>query len=136
MTEDNKMKHIQVELSSAEEAFRESVLLFDNGFPRGAVSRLYYSLFHMIRALLASEGLEPRSHDGAERLFSLHFVQKGLFHPADARTLAILMKYRSNADYKSEIVFAGDDYPEFREKMEALSEKIRKFLKERDYIGE
>lgn len=88
----------------------------------------------MLRALLASRGLEPKSHDGAERLFSLHFVKEGLFEPSDARVLAVLMKYRSNADYKPEYVFTDEDYIEYKEKAEILSKKIRAFLKEKGYL--
>jgi len=135
MIEENKIRHITNEIGVAQEALEESTILFERGLLRGAISRLYYFLFHMIRALLASKGLEPKSHDGAERLFSLHFVREGLFDPSDAKVLAILMKYRSNADYKPEYVFTNEDYIDYKEKANLLYQKIEAFLREKGYLG-
>lgn len=135
MIEENKIRHIRSEVSVAQDALEESTILFERGLLRGAISRLYYFfLFHMIRALLASKGLEPKSHDGAERLFSLHFVKEGLFDPSDAKVLAVLMKYRSNADYKPEYVFTSEDYIEYKEKAGHLCQKIKAFLKGEGYL--
>ncbi|MEW6214811.1 MAG: HEPN domain-containing protein [Nitrospirota bacterium] len=134
MIEENKTRHVRSEINVAQDALEESAILFEKGLIRGAISRLYYFLFHMIRALLASKGLEPKSHDGVERLFSLHFVKEGIFDPSDAKVLAVLMKYRSNADYKPEYVFTNEDYIEYKEKAGLFSEKIKTFLKEKGYL--
>jgi len=55
-------------------------------------------VFHAVRARLYSEGLEPRSHIGAQRLFNLHFVKTGAYEPATSRLLARLQKFREEAD--------------------------------------
>ena len=58
MTEENIRVNIKEELEAAGKIFLESELLFKNGFFKGAVSRLYYSLLYYIRALLLTKGLE------------------------------------------------------------------------------
>jgi uncharacterized protein (UPF0332 family) len=136
MTEDNRIRHIINELAAAQDAFSESEILYEKGLLRGAISRLYYFLFHTIKALLASKGLEPKSHDGTERLFSLYFVKDAIFDVNDAKVLAVLMKYRSNADYKPEYAFNMEDYVEYKEKASLLNEKIKKYLKEKGYLEE
>jgi len=75
MNEENKKANIREEIERADEAIKAADLLFDNGFLKDAVSKLYYSLLYCIRALLLTKGLEPKSHEGALRLFGLHFVK-------------------------------------------------------------
>ena len=74
MTDANRETGIREELSRSESALAASMLLADSGFPLDAVSRLYYSLLFRVRAFLLTARLEPKSHEGAPRLLSLHFV--------------------------------------------------------------
>jgi uncharacterized protein (UPF0332 family) len=77
VTDANRETGIREELTRAESALAASMLLADGGFPLDAVARLYYSLLFRVRALLLTAGLEPKSHEGAPRLLSLHFVNTG-----------------------------------------------------------
>lgn len=52
------------ELATAAEALREASALLDLGLSRGAVSRLYYAVFHAARAALVSCGLHAKTHSG------------------------------------------------------------------------
>ncbi len=134
MTEENKKKNIRLELDGAAKTFSEAELLFQNGFVSGAVSRLYYSLLYTIRAVLLTEGLEPRSHEGAPRLFSLHFVKEGPFDAKASHIFSKLMKYREEADYNPAYVFTKDDFIALRQETEQLKEKILAHLKGKSYL--
>jgi uncharacterized protein (UPF0332 family) len=134
MTEENKKKNIRLELDGAAKTFSEAELLFQNGFVSGAVSRLYYSLLYTIRAVLLTEGLEPRSHEGALRLFSLHFVKEGPFDAKASHIFSKLMKYREEADYNPAYVFTQDDFIALRQETEQLKEKILAHLKGKNYL--
>ena len=79
MNEENKRENIREEIDRANEAIRAANLLFENGFVKDAISKLYYSLLYSVRGLLLTEGLEPKSHEGTLRLFGLHFVKPGAF---------------------------------------------------------
>lgn len=116
------------ELARAATALGAADLLHQNGFNNEAVSRLYYYLLYRIRAVLLSKGLEPRSHEGVLRLFSLHFVKPGQFPPDAAHLLSKLMKYREEADYNPAYAFQGQDYRRLREEAKALADRIDAFL--------
>jgi uncharacterized protein (UPF0332 family) len=75
LKEANKKENVREEIDRANESMKAADLLFKNGFTRDAVARLYYSLLYAVRAILLTKGLEPRSHEGALRLFGLHFVK-------------------------------------------------------------
>ena len=134
MMEENKKENIKEELDAAEKTFLEAELLFKNDFLKGAVSRLYYSLLYRIRALLLTKGLEPKSHEGALRLFSLHFVKGGIFGTKASHLFSKLMKYREEADYNPAYVFTLEDFTALRAEADELSGQIRSYLKERGYL--
>jgi hypothetical protein len=136
MTDGNKKENIASELLKSAEMLSEAELLFNNGYFTGAVSRLYYALLHNIRGLLLTKGLEPKSHEGALRLFSLHFVKDGPFIAGDSHIFSRLMKYREEADYNPAYLFSKEDYKDLRKSAMELNEKIKDFLHKNDYISD
>jgi uncharacterized protein (UPF0332 family) len=132
--EENKSENIREETARADESMRAAELLFDNGFIRDAVAKLYYSLLYMIRAILLTKGLEPKSHEGALRLFGLHFVKQGVFEAKASHLYSKLMKYRQEADYNPSYMFTSEDYTEFKEEVVILIQKITTRLKEEGYL--
>jgi uncharacterized protein (UPF0332 family) len=134
VNEENKSANIQEEMNRADEAMRAASLLHENGFPKDAVSKLYYSLLYAIRALLLTEGLEPKSHEGALRLFGLHFVKSGVFAPKNSHIFSKLMKYREEADYNPSSTFTPEDFTELRSEAAAVIQRITTHLKQKGYL--
>jgi hypothetical protein len=124
------------ELERAQKSLEAADLLFRHGshYYNDAVSRLYYFILHGVRALLLSKGLEPKSHEAALRLLSLHFIKTGIFEPKDSHAFARLMKYREEADYNASYVFTEQDYIKFKEDAEQLYKKITSYLKVEGYL--
>jgi len=132
--EENKRENIREETDRADESMRAADLLFDNGFMRDAVAKLYYSLLYMIRAILLTKGLEPKSHEGALRLFGLHFVKQGVFETRDSHLFSKLMKYRQEADYNPSYMFSSEDYMEFKQEVVIVLQKISTWLEQEGYL--
>lgn len=134
MNEENKKINIREEMDRAKEAMRAANLLFENGFFKDAVSKLYYSVLYSVRGLLLTKGLEPRSHEGALRLFGLHFVKSEIFEPRDSHLFSKLMKYREEADYNPSYTFSSEDFTEFKKEAETFIQKITTYLKTKNYL--
>jgi uncharacterized protein (UPF0332 family) len=134
VNEENKKANIREEIDRANEANRAAHLLFENGFIRDAVSKACYSLLYSIRAVLLTEGLEPKSHEGALRLFGLHFVKPGAFEAKDSHIFSKLMKFREEADYNPSYTFAREDFTEFKTDAEGLIQKITHYLESKNYL--
>jgi len=134
VTAENRKLNAEQELERAREALASADLLNEHGHLSDAISRLSYCALYNIRAVLLTEGLEPRSHEGALRLFSLHFVKSGLFPPDSAHLFSRLMKYREEADYNPSYVFAGQDYSALRRDLDMLIGRIQQHLKARGYL--
>jgi hypothetical protein len=134
VNEENKKANIREEIDRANDAIRAANLLFENGFVRDGVSKLYYSLLYNIRALLLTVGLEPKSHEGALRLFGLHFVKPGVFEAKDSHIFSKLMKFREEADYNPSYSFSPEDFTEFKSEAEGMMQKITNHLKNKGYL--
>jgi uncharacterized protein (UPF0332 family) len=134
VNEENKKANIREEIDRVNEAIRVANLLFENGFVRDGVSKLYYSLLYSIRALLLTEGFEPKSHEGALRLFGLHFVKPGAFEAKDSHVFSKLMKFREEADYNPSYSFSPEDFTEFKSEAEVVIQKIINYLKNKGYF--
>jgi uncharacterized protein (UPF0332 family) len=128
LTPENKRQNILEELDRAGQSLRAADLLAKSGFHGDAVSRLYYFIYHSAKALLLSEGLEPKSHEGLLRLLGLHFVKTGILSTAESHTISRMMKYREEADYNPSYVFTGKDYDELRDQAMALHQNIAAYL--------
>lgn len=135
MNEENKKENLREEIQRANESLKAAELLFENGFTRDAVAKLYYTLLYMVRAILLTKGLEPKSHEGALRLFGMHFVKQGVFESKDSHVFSKLMKYREEADYNPSYVFTSEDFIEFKKEAELLMQKINAVLKENGYLS-
>src|SRR3990172_2689275 len=63
MTQQNKKINISQELERAKDCLKSAELLMSHGQYADAVSRLYYYVYHNIRALLLSRGFEPKTKE-------------------------------------------------------------------------
>jgi uncharacterized protein len=90
------------ELKSFKGNIRESVW-------RKAVTNIYYVFLNLIRAILAEKGIYPKTHEGIERMFALHFIKGEIFPKRIATYFSNLMSRRTEADYKFFIEFSKDD---------------------------
>jgi uncharacterized protein (UPF0332 family) len=111
----------------AEEELEAARTLLAAGLARVALSRAYFAAFHAVRALLYSEGLEPRTHQGVQHLFNTHFLRTGRYAASSARLLARLQKFREEADYAR--VFVVDDAG-VTEELAAASELVARIRNE------
>lgn len=66
---------------------------------RSSVNRSYYAALNAVRSILALEGANPETHDGAVTLLSLKFVKIG-FLPVDIiKRFKVLLSRRTDVDY-------------------------------------
>ncbi|MDQ3992008.1 MAG: HEPN domain-containing protein [Actinomycetota bacterium] len=90
----------RAELKRAGRAHEEARLLHDADSLEGAVSRLYYAVFHAARAALLVRGRSSRTHSGQITLFTETY--------GAAPILGRLRDLRARADYElGELVVSG-----------------------------
>lgn len=100
MTESVRQDVITEDLERAAGAFRAAEALRDLGLIPDAFNRLYYAAFYLVRALLATEGVEAKSHRGVHSLLGLHFVKSGRLEAEHQQAFKRLDGWRDAADYE------------------------------------
>ena len=99
MTDEGRADVIAEELALGDAALRAAEALAQLALYHDALSRLYFAAFHWTRALLASAGVETKTHQGANSMLGVHFVRTGRVDAEHQRTLSRLETWRGKADY-------------------------------------
>ena len=99
MTDETQQESVSDELSLGDMALRAAEALASLALNHDALTRLYFAAFHWARALLASAGIEARTHQDVQSLVGLRFVRTGRLEPEFQHTLSRLETWRTKADY-------------------------------------
>ena len=134
MSTENKKNNIDEEIKRAKAILMAVKILAKRNLYTGAVNQLYDYLFQYLKALLLTHGLEPKSHEEMEQLFNLHFVKTKIFDSKDEIFLERLSRYRTEADRNAVYDPTKNDFDDFLVDAKTLTEKIRKCLKEKNFL--
>lgn len=112
----NKIEEeIKLKLAKSQAFLSEVDVLLKNKFYNTAINRLYYSCFHVTKALLLTKNLAPKSHSGVGILLQKEFVQKNNFEIGQASFFSKLMGERNETDYSDFLIADEDDVLEYFE---------------------
>jgi len=125
MTPANRQKNAAEALAWSSRFLEAADHLAGAGLHDRAVSQVYYAVFHGVRALLFTLGIEPRTHRGLRSLFRQHFVKTGELPDGDALLLDRLAQEREDADYVVSYQMDAGEYATWRAQAEAMLERIR-----------
>ena len=134
MSEDNKRKNLSDELREAEDRLRSARLLRDAGQRKDAVSRAYYAAFHAAKAMLLTEGIEPRTHRGMRDEFRHRMTGAGKLPEALAQTLDRLEAARLGADYGAGADFSDEQTGGFLEDAQRFVDTITANLRAQGWV--
>jgi hypothetical protein len=130
MNEGNRRSNARAESVLGDDALQAARHLLALGLHNDAVSRAYYAAFHFVRALLLTEGGEPRTHRGVVALLERDFVATGRIEPDVAARLARLQTFRGLADYDARERVSARRAREEVAAAEAVVDAVRKVLRD------
>ena len=107
-------------LEHAEDALDAANVLLANEHVLALANRAYYAVFYCICALLLTEGMTTKKHEGARVKFHELFVKTGRFSKEAGRILESSFNARQSADYDMDTYITEDQARE-------LLEDARKF---------
>ena len=120
---------IKYRLTEADESREEAEILLERGKCRGALNRVYYSMFYAALALLASKNLSASKHSGAISLFNREFVKSGIVPPEIAKFLNIAFDFRNKSDYRDFVIPEEDSVRELLNESHNFITTIKTALK-------
>lgn len=128
MNGDNRKLNVVAELGKSRESLGAARPLHDGGFHADSITRSYYAVFHVLRALALSRGIEPKTHAGAIHIFNQEFVRTGLASPSNNLFVSGLQRSRELADYDAAVLFGPDESAEQLTKAEAFCRAMAALL--------
>ena len=101
MKKESSKELVKAYLKRADKALVSAKILFKNDEMEDSASRAYYAMFYAAQAILASKGLNARSHKGARILFGRHIIREGLMGKDYAKMLDKAFDLRQRSDYEA-----------------------------------
>jgi uncharacterized protein (UPF0332 family) len=108
-------------LEKAKDAVQNAAYDLKGGFVLATANRAYYACYYCMTALLYTENVYAKTHQGIRAKFSEHFIKPGVFPVTTSEIISLLFDYRQEADYDLD----ADITPE---EASDLVEKAREFL--------
>lgn len=75
---------------------RSAQILLDNDDIDSCISRTYYAMYFMARALLLTKNIKARTHAGTINQFSKTFIKTNIFKKEIGKNLSIAFEKRFN----------------------------------------
>ena len=110
-------------LNKAKETLETAKMIFKKGKDcTSANNRAYYAIFYAIRAVLAIEEVDFKSHKAVLAYFNKEYVNKGIFPKMIGRKISQAQRIREDSDY-------DDDYEPSLEKTEQQIKSAEELVK-------
>lgn len=123
-------EQIQAIVKKANRSIKAATRLIGDEDYDFASSRLYYSVFYAIEAVLLTKNLTPSKHTGTISQFNQFFVKEGIFPKNFSKIISRLFRERQVGDYGFYIDITEEEVLEDVKSTENFLEKIKEYLKQ------
>jgi uncharacterized protein (UPF0332 family) len=114
VNDQERAAYVAHRLERAKQTLAEADTLYQAGWMRGAINRIYYAIFYAAGALALAKGFSTTSHAQLRGYINREFVKTGLIPLELGRAYGAAFDSRTKGDY--------DDLAEFQ------SEEVRELL--------
>lgn len=128
LKEQDRATLVVLGLEKSDKMLHEMDWLIEKGSWSLAANRLYYALFHAVKALLISEAHPVGTHRGAVNQFSLYYVKTGIFTKDDCKLYSRLQQLREEGDYNCAIDVEQEDVENKVAPTKELIERIKQYV--------
>ena len=118
----------KIRIERAVEFYGDAVALYKEGRYRSGASRLYFSVFHAMRAVLALDGIDRKHHSGVISEFRRLYVKTGIFDRDVSSIIATMSLMRHDSDYDDYIPIEKEDLDDMIPKVNKLITEVQKYL--------
>ena len=127
MTPDNKPL-VKYRMECAEEALKDSRMLFEQGSIRASVNRSYYAMFYAASSLLATKRLAFKKHSAVIAFFQKEFVKTGEVPTELSEWIEEAFEVRGNSDYEAFVTVEKAKAKELLKNAEQFVAKVREIV--------
>jgi uncharacterized protein (UPF0332 family) len=117
----NRINLSRARLENANEDLQTATENMDSNRYRAANNRAYYAVFHAIRAVLALDGVDFKTHSRVIGYFNKNYIHTELIDRSLGKTVFFAMQSRTGSDYE-------DSYKATKDEAEKNIDGARKLL--------
>ena len=99
----------QYRLEKAKECLREAEYLVEPEGYSSILNRAYYAIFHAIRAIFATEGVDRKKHSGVISYFQQNYVKTEIFDKEFSIIVQGAFEVRQESDYEDFYIVSKED---------------------------
>ena len=127
------MKHpneeeIRKEVERGKKSLTAAKKLFEEELFEDAISRSYYAILHVAKAVLLMENVKVYSHEAVKRLFGMHLIKTGKIEPEYSKIMREEQDDRYLADYDVAFIVEAERVKKRIEDAEYFFEAMIKYL--------
>ena len=115
-------------LEKARECYADAGSMFALGSLNTAANRIYYCVFHAMRAVLALDGFDSKKHSGIISAFRQQYIKTGAFDVTFSDTIEFGLKLRGKSDYDDFYIIAKSDVSEQIDKSALFLTAVEEFM--------
>ncbi len=119
---------VKYRIERSDEAFEKAKLLAEKQKWNTCVSRLYYSCFYAVTAILAKDGMSSSKHTGVRAIFNLHYVKTGKVPKELAQTFNDLFEKGQEGDYIGFVRFDEEQVKPFISRTEKFLNHMKSIV--------
>ena len=128
MQAEDKKSLSKVRLERAEECLKEAQSLYNSESFKGAANRLYYSIFHAMRAVLALDSVDMKHHREIMSEFRRRYIKTHILDEKLSDIISVLSEMRSESDYDDFYVLSKSDIAEHFENARFFLDSVKNYL--------
>lgn len=128
--EESRINLISYRIEQALITSQEAKILIENNLLRGALNRMYYSMFYMLQALSLKHQYESSKHVQLIGWFNKNFIHTGLIEIKFSKIISKPYNLRTKGDYATVFVPEMDEILMMYKEMEEFIQRIRTHLEE------
>ena len=115
-------------LEQAIEDLEASKMLYDGELYKSANNRAYYSIFHSIKAVLALEPIDFKSHKDVTAYLNKNYVNTEIFPRFLGHKIAEATTVREDSDYDDEFIVKPEETEEQIKTAKELLELVEEYI--------
>lgn len=120
-----------VRFEHSQECFDAAKNLVAAGQYKSAANRLYYSVFHAMRAVPAFDGIDMKHHSGIISEFRKRYIKTAVFDKTLSNTISVAYDMRTGSDYDNHYILSKGEVHALIADVDFFLKQVKMFLDEK-----
>ncbi len=126
---DSEKKNLaKYRIEQAQTCIKSAKILVNAEDYKGAANRAYYAIFHIMRSVLALDGLDFAKHSGVSAYFRKEYIKTGVFDIEFSDIIKESFDLRSDSDYDDFFVVSKQDVEEQIENAQKFFNVVNSYI--------